>query len=147
MRAAPLYLLDTNILVALVRAGPLGQYVDRTYRLTDQPFRPLISVVTVGEVLKLVKDYGWQQTKVERLRKLLGQLNWVDISRDEILDGYAEIAHWSERGGKSKPQNDYWIAATAKVAAATLLTTDKHFDDYHPDFIQRIWVDESRGRP
>jgi predicted nucleic acid-binding protein len=144
MAADPFCLLDTSILVALVRAGPLGQYVDQTYHLTDQPFRPLISVVTVGEVLKLVKGFGWQEKKVGTLRRLLGHVVWVDINSDEVLDAYAEIAHWSERNGKTKPQNDYWIAATAKVVGATLLTTDKHFDDYHGTFVQRIWFDESQ---
>jgi tRNA(fMet)-specific endonuclease VapC len=147
MGASSVYVLDTNILVALVRAGPLGRYVDQTYRLTDQPFRPLISVVTVGEVLKLAKEFCWQSKKVDTLRHLLAQLIWLDINHDETLDAYAEIAHWSERNGKKKPQNDYWIAATTKVVGGTLLTTDKHFDDYQDTFIQRIWIDHAQGQP
>ena len=147
MAAAQRFLLDTNILVLLVRAGPLGQYVDHTYQLTAQPFRPLISTVTVGEVLKLTKTFAWGASKIEALQSHLRQLTWVDISRHEILDAYADIAHWSESNGRAKPQNDYWIAATAKATAATILTTDKHFDDYDPRFLRRIWVDQSAVTP
>jgi len=147
MAATQRYLLDTNILVVLVRAGELGEYVDETYRLTAQPFRPLISIVTVGEALKLVKRFTWGSDRIDALQRHLRQLTWVDISRDEILDAYAEIAHWSESNGKSKPQNDYWIAATAKATAATVLTTDRHFDDYDPRFLRRIWIDESVVAP
>lgn len=38
--AAPLYLLDTNILVAFIRAGALGQYIEATYQLRHQPTKP-----------------------------------------------------------------------------------------------------------
>ena len=36
---------------------------------------------------------------------------------------------------------DRWIAATAKAADATLLTTDKDFDPLHPRYVERIWID------
>ena len=37
-------------------------------------------------------------------------------------------------------KNDLWIAATAFVTKATLLTTDKDFDHMHPAFLQRDWI-------
>jgi predicted nucleic acid-binding protein len=136
------YLLDTSILVALVRGGKLGRYAENTYGLGKEPFKPLISVVTVGESLKLVREFGWGQVKIDRLWNLLQHCVWVDINNREVLEAYAEIAHDCERNGKKKPQNDYWIAATARVTGATLLTTDKHFDDLHGKYLQRIWIDE-----
>jgi hypothetical protein len=53
MASASLYLLDTNILVAYVRAGPLGESIESTYGLRQPGFKPLICVVSVGEMLSL----------------------------------------------------------------------------------------------
>ncbi len=132
--------------MALVRAGPLGKYVENEYHLTSKPFRPLISIVSVGEVLKLTKDFNWGKAKIRKMWDLLRNLVWVDINRREILEAYAGISHASEKSGHPIPQNDYWIAATANATGATLLTTDKDFDHLHGKLLQRIWVDESSGK-
>jgi|GEM_PF-4796840 len=39
----PLHLLDTNVLLALIRAGPLGEHIDKTYQPRQAKFKPLIS--------------------------------------------------------------------------------------------------------
>jgi len=142
MTTPKLYLLDTNILVALIRAGPVGQYVETTYALTTQPFRPLVSVVSVGETLKLTKRLGWSDVKISRMQELLQNLVRVDIGHPQVLEAYAEIACHCEQSHSTKPQNDYWIAATANVTGALLLTTDKHFDSLQGKFVERIWIDE-----
>jgi hypothetical protein len=56
--AAALYLLDTNILLALIRNGPLGQYIDATYALRNQASKPLIIAVTKGEIRSLARQFG-----------------------------------------------------------------------------------------
>ncbi len=38
-----------------------------------------------------------------------------------------------------------WIAATAKVADAILLTTDGDFDHLHPKFLTRHKIDAKTG--
>jgi predicted nucleic acid-binding protein len=60
MTAAPeLILLVTNILVHLVRGNEFGRSVNQSYGLADRKERPLISVVTVGEMLSLAKKLTW----------------------------------------------------------------------------------------
>jgi len=49
MQPQVVYLLDTSILLHLVRASTLGKAVAAQYQLLDQPFKPLISVVTVAK--------------------------------------------------------------------------------------------------
>ena len=44
----PYYLLDTNILVASIRAGKLGTHVENTFHLKDSGYKPLISEVRLG---------------------------------------------------------------------------------------------------
>ena len=97
MPSQDLLLLDTNILVALVRAGPLGQFIESQYHLTTQPFRPLISVVSVGEALKLTREFNWKEEKVRRLQALLGNLVQLDLNHPDILEAYAEIAWHCEQ--------------------------------------------------
>jgi len=91
MANAPLYLLDTNILVAYVRAGPLGEYIENTHHLRASNFKPLVCVVSVGEILSLAAMLRWNKKKVASLGNLLDELVWIDINTTEILQAYAEL--------------------------------------------------------
>ena len=46
-----------------------------------------------------------------------------------------------QRAGHPLAKSDAWIAATASVTGARLLTTDKDFDDLDPLFLSRDWID------
>jgi tRNA(fMet)-specific endonuclease VapC len=125
MHPAP-YLLDTDILLLLLRGRALGTAIDLKYQLTEQPFKPLISVVSVGESLAFAGRMSWSRRKIAALRRLLANFVWVDANRLDVLHAYAQIANnW--RCADPIPQNDMWIAATASATGATLLTTDAHF--------------------
>ena len=54
------YLLDTNIVLALVRGNPFGAYLDGTYGLTRSLNPFVISLVTVGEMFALVEKFKSQ---------------------------------------------------------------------------------------
>jgi len=58
-----------------------------------------------------------------------------------IPDAYVKIDVYSEGIGRTMGKNDLWIAATANVTSATLLTTDKDFDHLDGAFINRVWID------
>jgi tRNA(fMet)-specific endonuclease VapC len=137
--------LDTNILVAYVPAGVLGEYVERRFHLRQATYKPLISVVSVGEIMALLRKFRWSTERIARMRELVRELIRIDISSDDVLEAYAELADFA-RTHETIPQNDIWIAATAKVTGATLLTTDKHFDQFHKTHLSRIWIDEEKVR-
>jgi len=150
----PLHLLDTNVLVALMRAKELGQHIDETCKPRQAKFKPIISVVSVGEMLSLARQFGWGATKTAEIGKIVENLIVEDINTPEILAAYAEIDHASRAGGRKMSKNDVWIAATAKVAGATLLTTDKDFDHlsvtsllHKPNMpvIRLIWINPNLG--
>lgn len=61
-----LYLLDTNILVHLVRGDAIGEHVRATYTLTLLEPKPLLSVVTEGELRSLAYQFQWGKQKVEQ---------------------------------------------------------------------------------
>jgi tRNA(fMet)-specific endonuclease VapC len=63
-----------------------------------------------------------------------------------ILDAYALIDAFSLSKGKRMDKNDVWIAASAAVTGATLMTTDRDFDLLDGTHIQRVWIDPKMGR-
>jgi tRNA(fMet)-specific endonuclease VapC len=150
-----LHLLDTNVLIALTRAGPLGQFIDRTYQPRTARFKPIISVVSVGEMLSLARQFAWGPAKRAEMTALLDNIVVQDINAPEILAAYAEIDHASRRLGRAMGKNDVWIAATALVTGATLLTTDRDFEHLsapaasaQPDMpaIRMAWIDPNIGK-
>ncbi len=138
-----LLLLDTSILLHLVRENRLGRAIESKFRLQTRAERPLISVVTVGEIFAFVQRANWGRSKMAMLEDLLQDLVVMDIS-DEVLDLYAQIDVFLRRAGKPVQQNDMWIAATAIAAGAHLLTTDKDFDPLYPAYLDRTWIDPQR---
>ena len=134
------YLLDTNIVVALVRDNALGKYLDQTYRLTAGGHAFFIPFVVVGELLALGLKWGWGTTRRSRLTKALMLFTRLDFSGDAILNAYAEIDRQSASRGVDMGKNDLWIAAVTQVYDLTLLTTD--FDHLQtPGLIDVEWVD------
>ncbi len=140
MAKPPLYLLDTSVLVAYVRAGPVGEYVEQTYHLRQSGFKPLICVVSAGEILSLARQFEWEDEKVKVMADLLREFVWVDISLPEICEAYAEIDSFSRSKGMPMGKNDVWIAAATKVTSATLLTMDKDFDHLADSHISRVLI-------
>lgn len=137
-----LVLLDTNILVHLLRASSLGKRVAEDHGLLGKGLRPLVSVVTVGEALAFAKKRAWGAQKVSKLHELLRQLVVVDIHLDAVLERYATFDVFCGSKGRVLGKNDLWIAATASAVSALLLTTDKDFDLLHSEhFLARSWYD------
>jgi predicted nucleic acid-binding protein len=129
------FLLDTSILLQLVRDKDLGKRISAQFGLSDAVHRPLISVVTVGEIWALADQFSWGATKREFLTKVLSTLVILDINDQSVIDAYVEVDRACRKasgGARSLSKNDLWIAATAKAAGAVLLTTDKDFLVLHP---------------
>ena len=135
------WLVDTNILVQVCRASPLGRHVIEERQLRAREQTPLISVVTVGEMFALARKFGWAEPKRAYMHEILADLVIVDINREAILEKYAEIDAWCHAQGIKPGKNDLWIAATASLTGATLLTTDKDFDPFHKVFLTREYFD------
>jgi len=141
-----LLLLDTSILLHLVRENRIGRSIDSKFRLRVRAERPLISIISIGEVLAFSKRRSWGPSKMALLDDLLQDLVTVRIS-DEILELYAQFDFFLRRSGKAVEQNDIWIAATTAATGAHLLTTDKDFDPLYPAYLDRTWIDPQRPAP
>lgn len=139
------YLLDTNIIVHLIRGSAVGKSIDAEFGLRSTMTQSVISVVTVGEMYALARWWSWGPGKQALIDKLLSQVVWVDINHPDILNAYGELYDLSLRAGRPMGENDLWIAATARVSGATLLTADRDFDHLHPANITRILIDPEKG--
>lgn len=137
----PLYLLDTNILVHLVRRDALGQTILANYALLTLEPKPLISIVTDGELRSLTYQFAWGEQRIDQALFLLDYFGRVPIDTLEQLHTYAVIDARSRRAGVKMGKNDVWIAAAGHVTGATLLTTDRDFDHLPSDLLTREWID------
>jgi tRNA(fMet)-specific endonuclease VapC len=139
--AAPLYVLDTNILVHYVRRSAVWERVRDAYQpLTIDP-RPIISVVSEGEIRSLATQWKWGKQKLDQMEFALAFFKVSTILDPDLLRTYALIDAFCEEIGQPLGKNDLWIAATAAVRRATLLTTDRDFDRLAPRFLTRDWID------
>jgi len=135
------YLLDTSIVVHVIRNNALGRHIDAQYELSRYPHRSAVSVVTVGEMYALANAFGWGSKKRLELDAILNEIVWVDIHHRDVLRAYGAIDVATRRVGRPMGENDTWIAATAHASGLTLLTTDKDFDYAYPEFLTRVWID------
>lgn len=134
------YLLDTCILVHLVRGDRDGKRIQKSYNLKAFYSECLISVVTRGEMEKLGREFGWDNAKLKAMRDLLDQVVTIDINDPHIIAAYAEIDHFSDQLGIKMGKNDAWIAATAKAAGYQLMTMDRDFDHLSPHFVSLLFI-------
>jgi len=146
--AGSLVLLDTSVLVHLIRQSHIGRQIEADHDLASRPERPLVSFVTLGEARALALKLGWGADKTRRLDDLLYQLVVVNINQGDILEHYATLDHHTEkvaRPARQMGKNDLWIAAPASALSAVLVTTDGDFDHLAPRFFHRVKVDSKTG--
>jgi predicted nucleic acid-binding protein len=133
------FLLDTNICLAFVRGHESYSQIESDLSLNREDSIAMISVVTKAELLSLGKQLGWGNQKLLKLNKLLEKLFIIDInnSDNELIEAYYTIDAFSQGRLSDRPlndsarnmgKNDLWIAATAYVANAELITMDRDFD-------------------
>lgn len=132
------YLLDTNVLLLLVRGGEWGRSIDARYGLRSTKQRSLVSIVSHGEIRVLARRNGWGEVKLQALQEALNGLVTVDINRPGVIDAYVELelaSQGHQAGARNMGKNDLWIAACARAANVTLLTTDNDFEHLVPSHL------------
>ena len=146
------YLLDTNIVVHYVRTSTTFDKVNTKLSLFSTSSKLYFSEVSRGEILSFAKRNRWGQRKLERLEDFLSTLKITPISSEGIHEAYADIDAYSQSHhptlslpqgmtARNMGKNDVWIAATAHILRATLVTTDKDFDHLQ-HFFGLEWVEQ-----
>lgn len=141
------YILDTNILVNRIRKSSFFYQLSDFYKFKSTDNQVFASIVSMGEILSLSIQLGWGKKRVGELEELFKEINFISIHQREIIDTYAEIDAYSQgkhptlklpTTARNMGKNDLWIAATAHVLQANLVTTDKDFDHLHQVFFDVI---------
>lgn len=143
------FLLDTCMLVHIARNSPLFRQVEHDHHLLAADAFPMISVVSCGEIFSLGQQRGWSLSKMKMVKDFLAKILILDInnSDDRLMSAYAQLDAFSkckiatnrpQMGARVMGKNDLWIAATACVADAKLITLDGDFDHLHGHFIDVI---------
>ena len=137
------YLLDTNVLIRIVRGN--RAYFMENFSLDDPSNLTVTSLVSSAEILSFGMQNRWGELKVQTANDLILTFPPVDINDPNIIQRYAEIDTFSKGKLIGRPlvgssrtmgKNDLWIAATASVVSATLITTDKDFDHLNGEFLR-----------
>ena len=133
------YILDTNILVYLIRENPIIRAELFRQGIFEPENTVSVSIASFGEILSFALQYNWGQGKKHNLENLIANLRPIPIVKRELIDAYAEIDTYSKGKLAEKPlqngltarimgKNDLWIAATTYLTQATLITNDNDFD-------------------
>jgi tRNA(fMet)-specific endonuclease VapC len=114
------YLLDTNIVIALFGGDPA---VSEQLMAADYG---ALSVVVYGELLAGALRSARAEENTERLRRFAGLVPLLSCDRG-TAEEFAGLSAKLRRKGRPIPENDIWIAATARQHGLTLVTRDRHF--------------------
>ena len=143
------YVLDTSVLLNLIRGQDLGLSIDRAFGLSAAFHRHIISIVSHGELRVLASRNEWGNKKLRALMLALRELVTVNVDNSPMVEAYVRVEETcrNAHGGERKMgQNDMWIAATAIHAGLPLITTDKDFNHLDGRLIQVHWVDPIGGQ-
>ena len=144
------FVLDTGILIGYLRGAPYAEKVDAAYAPTKSPNLAVISIVTAAELESFTLHRNWGKDKRDKLTQLLSLIPSTPVAHSSLVHMFAEVDAFNHRKHPSRKlvgsaramgDNDIWIAATASVLKATLLTTDHDFDHLDGHFCKVIYVD------
>lgn len=150
------YILDTNIILLMVKRSSFGAYFKKTYRAQPNVFLGY-SYVSLGELDSLSQQNQWGSKRLSKLTQVLDSLQMIPISGQDLVDHYGRIDAYSQGKLPANPlpkgmsarnmgKNDLWIAATTAALGAALVTTDRDFDHLSPAFFAIDWVDIQQFR-
>ncbi|HYE74035.1 MAG TPA: hypothetical protein VEF04_11925 [Blastocatellia bacterium] len=91
-----LYLLDTNILVHLIRDDLTGQQIKARYGPYTREPKPLICSVSDGELRSLALQFSWGSQKLDKMEFALGYFGHVPIEQTGVMNNYAVIDAYSK---------------------------------------------------
>ena len=148
------YVLDTNILLFYLREPGTKAFIEERYNPFEASNSPIISIVTVGEIKSIARQNHWGGKRLEAVQELLRKCIVTDIKYEPILEKYAEIDAFSQGKIAEQPlrmsarnmgKNDLWIAATAAVSNAQLLTSDYDFDHLHGKYFEVVKIERMKS--
>ncbi len=114
--------LDTNAYSDWLRSGLWNERISQASKI-------IVPVIVIGELFHGFHGGDRFQKNKGVLMDFLGQDAVELVTPDiDISDCFGLFMNYLQQRGTKIPTNDVWIAATAHVSGATLLSDDDHFD-------------------
>ncbi len=132
-----------------MRSAPYAKTAEEKFNLLSNETISVISVINYAEIYALSERNSWGNAKQESLKKLLCSLPIIYINSVSIAEKFIEITLFCQgRHPKCPPgftskqldDNDRWIAATASLLNASLITTDKDFLPLDNEFLKVEYI-------
>ncbi|MFZ3211922.1 MAG: type II toxin-antitoxin system VapC family toxin [Terriglobales bacterium] len=124
------YLLDTNILIAVLNKDTA------VVRRVGAVSEVLISVISIGELLRGAYGSQRMESNLQRVRGMAARLPVIPCTV-ATAESYGRIKQGLRSKGRPVPDNDIWIAATARQQGLVLATRDRHFRE-----IEELTIEE-----
>ena len=115
--------VDTDVVSYIFKNHPFGSRYDSD--LVGHV--PLISFMTTAEIERWMLQRRWGSQRVQSLRAFLERFT-VTPSSPDLCRKWAEVMVTAQLAGRRIESADAWIAATAMLYDAPLLTNNR--DDY-----------------
>jgi predicted nucleic acid-binding protein len=118
------YLLDTNAVSDMVRDHPKIRA-----RLRGQTEPKLTSVICQGEIRYGLERLpaGKKKKELEKRTSLVLKALPIEPITEPVAEEYGRLKRSLELQGISMQDNDLWIACTARILGATLVSRDQIF--------------------
>jgi tRNA(fMet)-specific endonuclease VapC len=114
------FLLDTNIIIALLAQDPIVH--ERITRAEEI----LIPCIAIGELFFGAYKSLRVQENLARIDDF-ARNNAVLLCNIDTAKRYGDVKNRLKEKGQPIPENDIWIAAIAQQYSLTLVTRDPHF--------------------
>lgn len=114
-------LLDTNIVIPFLIAEEGVQE-----KLLSEFDKAFISTVVLGELIWGASNSTRVDENLNRIEELMIEMAVLPLDTDTAYE-YGTIKQSLRAKGRPIPDNDIWVAASARQHGLTLVTKDRHF--------------------
>jgi tRNA(fMet)-specific endonuclease VapC len=112
--------LDTNVVIDLLAGDP------KVLELLSEMDELLLPSQVVGELYYGAENSERKEHHIERIEAFLSRCRIISVD-DRIAKEYGRVKRELKEKGTPIPENDVWIAATARTWGLPLLMSDAHF--------------------
>jgi len=142
------YVVDTNILFGLGKHRRFFLYFFKNFVAPENQI--IIPAVCLGELESMSLRKRWGKPRWEEFISILKNFKVHPIQGKTLYTAYANIETYSQNQHPTRKRpdkksdkmgkNDLWVAATAHVLKATLITADKDFAHLDGEFFQLLSI-------
>ena len=116
------FLLDTNIVIAILAKDPAVH--QRLVEATEI----FVPSIVLGELYYGARKSSRVESNIQTVDQFAAA-NRILICDSTTAQHYGQVKNLLREKGRPVPENDIWIAATAKQHDLTLVSRDNHFDE------------------